>query len=255
MKKTAVYKWVKWFSEGSESVTDEKRAGRPATIRTEENITLKKTGVELPVTSEEEKLVQVLVWDVTNTRISLYEIVLTPITRRLFANLSQKRIWIDLRPTVTSEGPSDNGTGISISSSSCPSHCHSNIAPSAINSHLRCNVWMYIPVEVWDTPILAIARLLRFWVRILPAVWRFFCYECCVLSGRGLCVTRPGEFYRLWCVVMCDLDTSRTGKECPALGHRVTGEKLDAPLHNFLSKRSITQCYYFWTVESNVIKT
>ena len=36
MKKTAVYKWVKWFSEGSESVTDEKR--RPATSRTEENI-------------------------------------------------------------------------------------------------------------------------------------------------------------------------------------------------------------------------
>ena len=31
MKKTAVYKWVKRFSEGRESVTDEERSGRPAT--------------------------------------------------------------------------------------------------------------------------------------------------------------------------------------------------------------------------------
>ena len=38
MKKTAVYKWVKRFSEGRESVTDEERSGRPATSRTEENI-------------------------------------------------------------------------------------------------------------------------------------------------------------------------------------------------------------------------
>ena len=35
MKKTAVYKWVKRFSEGRESVTDEERSGRPATSRTE----------------------------------------------------------------------------------------------------------------------------------------------------------------------------------------------------------------------------
>jgi len=33
----------------------------------------------------------------------------------------------------------------------------------------------------------------------------------CVLSGRGLCdepITRPEESYRLWCVVVSDLDTS-----------------------------------------------
>jgi hypothetical protein len=32
-----------------------------------------------------------------------------------------------------------------------------------------------------------------------------------VLSGRGLCdelVTRPEESYRLWCVVVCDLETT-----------------------------------------------
>ena len=38
IKKTAVYKWVKYFSEGRESATDEERSGRPATSRTEENI-------------------------------------------------------------------------------------------------------------------------------------------------------------------------------------------------------------------------
>ena len=35
-----------------------------------------------------------------------------------------------------------------------------------------------------------------------------------MLSGRGLCdelITRPGECYRLWCVVVCDLETSRIG--------------------------------------------
>jgi hypothetical protein len=32
-----------------------------------------------------------------------------------------------------------------------------------------------------------------------------------MLSGRGLCdelITRPEESYRLWCVVVCDLETS-----------------------------------------------
>jgi hypothetical protein len=38
MKRTAVYKGVKRFSEGRESATDEERSGRPATSRTEENI-------------------------------------------------------------------------------------------------------------------------------------------------------------------------------------------------------------------------
>jgi hypothetical protein len=35
-----------------------------------------------------------------------------------------------------------------------------------------------------------------------------------VLSGRGLCdelITRPVESYRLWCVVVCDLETSGMG--------------------------------------------
>jgi len=39
----------------------------------------------------------------------------------------------------------------------------------------------------------------------------YVCCECRVLSGRGLCdelITRPEESYLLWCVVVCDLETS-----------------------------------------------
>jgi hypothetical protein len=40
----------------------------------------------------------------------------------------------------------------------------------------------------------------------------FVCCECCVLSGRGLCdglITCPEESYRLWCVAVCDQETSK----------------------------------------------
>jgi hypothetical protein len=58
------------------------------------------------------------------------------------------------------------------------------------------------------------ARLLRSWVRIPPGAWIFVCCECRVLSGRVLCdklITRPEESYRLCCVVVYDLETSRIG--------------------------------------------
>ena len=58
----------------------------------------------------------------------------------------------------------------------------------------------------------AAACLLRSWVRIPPGAWIFVCCECRVLSGRGHCdelITRPEESYRLCCVVVCDLETSR----------------------------------------------
>ena len=60
----------------------------------------------------------------------------------------------------------------------------------------------------------AAARLLGLLVRIPPGAWMFVCCECRVLSGRGLCgelITRPEESYRLCCVVVCDLETSRMG--------------------------------------------
>ena len=48
--------------------------------------------------------------------------------------------------------------------------------------------------------------------KIPPGAWMLVRCECCVLSGRGLCdglITRPEESYRLCCVIVCDLETSR----------------------------------------------
>ena len=75
----------------------------------------------------------------------------------------------------------------------------------------------------------AAARLLRSWVRILPRTWMFVCCECCVLSRRGLwdeLITRPEESYRLWCVVVCALETSRMRGPWPALSRSATEKKM-----------------------------
>jgi hypothetical protein len=61
----------------------------------------------------------------------------------------------------------------------------------------------------------------------------FVCCECCVLSGRGLCdelITRPERSYRLWCVVVYDLETSRIGRLWPALGRSAT-KKIPSTVH------------------------
>ena len=67
----------------------------------------------------------------------------------------------------------------------------------------------------------AAARLLRLWVRIPPEAWMFVCCECCVMLGRGLCdglITRPEKSYRMWCVVVCDQETSWLRRLCPTGG-------------------------------------
>ena len=49
----------------------------------------------------------------------------------------------------------------------------------------------------------------------------FVCWECRVLSSRGICdelIILPEESYRLWCVVVCDLETSRTRRLGPTGG-------------------------------------
>jgi hypothetical protein len=74
----------------------------------------------------------------------------------------------------------------------------------------------------------AYARLLRLWVPVPPEAWIFVCCECRVLSGRGLCdelITRPEESHRLWCVVVCDLETSGKRRPRPALARSATGER------------------------------
>jgi len=69
----------------------------------------------------------------------------------------------------------------------------------------------------------AVARLLRLWVRIPPWTWKFVSCECCVLSGRSLCdglITRTEGSYRLWWVVVCNLETSWMRRPWPTVGCR-----------------------------------
>ena len=53
--------------------------------------------------------------------------------------------------------------------------------------------------------------------------------DVCVLSGRGLwdeLITRPEEYYRLWCVIVCNLETLWLRRPWPMLGpqrHRKKG--------------------------------
>jgi hypothetical protein len=49
-----------------------------------------------------------------------------------------------------------------------------------------------------------------------------------VLSSRGLCVgliTRPEESYRLWCVIVCDLETSWMRRSSTTGGYRAKKQK------------------------------
>ena len=57
----------------------------------------------------------------------------------------------------------------------------------------------------------------------------FVCGDCCELSGRGLCkelITRPEEFYRLWCIVVCDIEASLMRRPWPTGGCRAKSKHL-----------------------------
>jgi hypothetical protein len=84
--------------------------------------------------------------------------------------------------------------------------------------------WMPLGRSQWPRGLRrrsAAARLLRLWVRIPPEAWMFVCCDCCVLWGKGLCdglITRPEESYRLWCVAVGDLETSKMRRTWPTGG-------------------------------------
>jgi hypothetical protein len=69
----------------------------------------------------------------------------------------------------------------------------------------------------------------------------YICCECCVLSGRGLCdglITRPEESYRLWCVVVCDLETSWMRRPWP------TGGGCAKNKHTYWNLAAVGKLYY-----------
>ena len=87
--------------------------------------------------------------------------------------------------------------------------------------------------------------LLGLWVRIPPGAWKFVCCECCVLSGRGLCgelTIHPEESYRLWCVVVCDLETSWMRRLWPTGG--LLRQETNKQTH-FYKQTSITVSHQF----------
>ena len=56
----------------------------------------------------------------------------------------------------------------------------------------------------------------------------FVCSECCVLSGRGLCdklITHPEECYRLWCVIVCDLENLKNEEAMTHIGSQRHSKK------------------------------
>ena len=66
-------------------------------------------------------------------------------------------------------------------------------------------------------------------------VWMSVCFKCCVLSGRGLCdglITRPEESYLLWCVILCDLETSWMRKAWPTTRTNLPQNKKKLSLMN-----------------------
>jgi hypothetical protein len=74
---------------------------------------------------------------------------------------------------------------------------HDQCASTGFINKVYPNFTQYLKVRS------AAARLLGLWVRIPPEAWVSVSWDCCVLSGRGLCdelVPRPEESYRMWCV-------------------------------------------------------
>jgi len=79
-----------------------------------------------------------------------------------------------------------------------------------------------------------------------------------VLSGRGLCdelITRPEESYRLWCVIVCDLETSKMRRPWPALGRSATAKKKCLHVSTLQCKRDHTVCkvHLIWVLFINEI--
>ena len=108
---------------------------------------------------------------------------------------------------------------------SVPNHNKAHLMNSIENSHFRAaNINLFAGPQ-WPHRLRrrsAADRLLRSWVRIPPGgKWMSVFFECCALSGRGLCdelITRLEKSYRIWCGVGCDLEISWMRRPWPTGG-------------------------------------
>jgi hypothetical protein len=72
------------------------------------------------------------------------------------------------------------------------------------------------------------------------------CRDCCVLSGRDLCdgpIPRPEESYRLCCVILCDLVTSRMRRPWLALGCCAYEGRCNGELRSFHKEELYELCF------------
>jgi hypothetical protein len=95
---------------------------------------------------------------------------------------------------------------------------------------LRVVIFNFVPIPVTGLSKARVCGLSPAGVVVFnPAVGIDVCLVSVgVLSGRGLCdepITRPEESYRLWCFIVCDIETSRIRRDWPALGCSITGNK------------------------------
>jgi hypothetical protein len=78
-----------------------------------------------------------------------------------------------------------------------------------------------IPVATWSKAWVC-SHLLASIVGSNPTgAWLSVSCECCVLSGRGLCVgliTRAEESYRVWCLTKCDCEVLIVKRPWPTRG-------------------------------------
>jgi hypothetical protein len=59
-------------------------------------------------------------------------------------------------------------------------------------------------------------------------------FVCCVLSGRGFCdelITRLEKSYRMWCIVVCDLENLKNEEATTRVGSQRKRKKKGLRLH------------------------
>ena len=91
-----------------------------------------------------------------------------------------------------------------------------------------------------------VAHLLGLRVRSPPGASTSVSWECCVLLGRGFCfrlITCREESCRLWCVVVCDLETSWIKRPWPNGGCRGQNKQNDLSVKSNTHSFPITRCY------------
>jgi hypothetical protein len=92
--------------------------------------------------------------------------------------------------------------------------------------------------------------------RIPPVGSIFVSCECCVMSGTGPCdgpIPRPEETYRLWCVILCDLQTSRMRRPWIAWGCRARKKGLHLSTHEHVCENpDVSACVFLIFAYENI---